>query len=132
MPKASSQRTTFPAPGENVTEGDKKGNLSSAARLGEFRELPPQALRASSPKGTPLRDAGNFIATTKSRPLGEGGIAAGDDGRGNSPAAPAGQKQCGKPPFVSVFHTGFFSPAVCGKLPGMRFQIGEKQTRKPE
>ena len=39
--------------------------------------------RASSPKGTPLRYAGNFIATAKSRPLGEGGIAAGDDGRGN-------------------------------------------------
>ena len=29
---------------------------------------------ASSPKGTPLRYAGNFIATTKSRPLGEGGL----------------------------------------------------------
>ena len=43
-----------------------------------------------------------------------------------------GQKQCGKPQFVSVFHTGFFSPAVCGKLPGAKFQIGEKQTRKPE
>ena len=40
--------------------------------------------------------------------------------------------QCGKPLFVSVFHTGFFSPAVCGKLPGAKFQIGEKQTRKPE
>ena len=29
---------------------------------------------ASSPKGTPLRYAGNFIATAKSRPLGEGGL----------------------------------------------------------
>ena len=38
---------------------------------------------ASSPKGTPLRYAGNLIATAKSRPLGEGGIAAGDDGRGD-------------------------------------------------
>ncbi len=37
---------------------------------------------ASSPKGTPLRYAGNFIATAKSRPLGEGGIAVGDDGKG--------------------------------------------------
>ncbi len=37
----------------------------------------------SSPKGTPLRYAGNLIATAKSRPLGEGGIAAGDDGRGD-------------------------------------------------
>ena len=53
------------------------------SRLGEFRQIPPQALRASSPKGTPLRYAGNFIATAKSRPLGEGGIAVGDDGRGN-------------------------------------------------
>ena len=26
----------FPRPGEDVTAGDKKGNLSSAARLGEF------------------------------------------------------------------------------------------------
>ena len=42
---------------------------------------------ASSPKGTPLRYAGNFPAIAKSRPLGEGGIAAGDDGRG-IPAAP--------------------------------------------
>ena len=44
---------------------------------------------ASSPKGTPYGNAGNFIATAKSRPLGEGGIAAGDDGRGtylNSPS----------------------------------------------
>ena len=41
------------------------------------------ATLASSPKGTPLRCAGNFAATAKSRPLGEGGIAAGDDGRGN-------------------------------------------------
>ena len=38
---------------------------------------------ASSPKGTPLRYAANFPATSKSRPLGEGGIAAGDDGRGD-------------------------------------------------
>ena len=36
----------------------------------------------SSPKGTPYGNAGNFVATAKSRPLGEGGIAAGDDGRG--------------------------------------------------
>ena len=40
------------------------------------------AFAASSPKGTPLGCAGNFIATAKSRPLGEGGIAVGDDGRG--------------------------------------------------
>ena len=33
---------------------------------------------------------------------------------------------------MSVFHTGFFSPAVCGKLPGAKFQIGEKQNRKPD
>ena len=40
------------------------------------------AFAASSPKGTPFSIAANFIATTKSRPLGEGGIAVGDDGRG--------------------------------------------------
>ena len=32
---------------------------------------PPQALRASSPKGTPLRYTGNFTVTAKSRPLGQ-------------------------------------------------------------
>ena len=45
------------------------------------------ATLSSSPKGTPLRYAGNFTITTKSRPLGEGGIAAGDDGRGARPTA---------------------------------------------
>ena len=40
------------------------------------------AFAASSPKGTPLRYAGNLIATTKSRPLGEGVKAVGFDGRG--------------------------------------------------
>ena len=44
---------------------------------------PPQALRASSPKGTPLRYTGNFTVTAKSRPLGEGVKATGFDGRGN-------------------------------------------------
>ncbi len=32
------------------------------------------AALASSPKGTPLRCAGYFAATAKSRPLGEGGL----------------------------------------------------------
>ena len=47
-------------------------------------KVPPQSLlrKASSPKGAPLGTTGNFAATAKSRPLGEGGIAAGDDGRG--------------------------------------------------
>ena len=51
--------------------------------------IPPQSLlrKASSPKGTPYGNAGNFAATAKSRPLGEGGIAAGDDGRGKFPLA---------------------------------------------
>ena len=40
------------------------------------------AALSSSPKGTPLSYAGNFAATAKSRPLGEGVIAIGDDGRG--------------------------------------------------
>ena len=43
------------------------------------------AFAASSPKGTPLRDAANLPATTKSRPLGEGGKAVGFDGRGKLP-----------------------------------------------
>ena len=37
--------------------------------------ITPQALCASSPKGVPLRYAGNFTSTAKSRPLGEGGFA---------------------------------------------------------
>ena len=54
-----------------------------------LRGIPPQSLlrKASSPKGTPYGTAGNFAATAKSRPLGEGGIAAGDDGRGKFPLA---------------------------------------------
>ena len=40
---------------------------------------------ASSPKGAPLGTTGKFAAAAKSRPLGEGGIAAGDDGRGSFP-----------------------------------------------
>ena len=48
------------------------------------RATPSVACGDSSPKGTPYGNAGNFIATAKSRPLGEGGIAAGDDGRGIS------------------------------------------------
>ena len=47
--------------------------------------LPPQSLRDSSPKGAPFGAAAKFPATAKSRPLGEGGIAVGDDGRGASP-----------------------------------------------
>ena len=76
-----------------------------------FFELcgPPQALRASSPKGTPLRYAGNFPATAKAVPLdisprsgrdvapatewGAGGKAAGFDGRGNAPQASAPHKE---------------------------------------
>uniref|UniRef100_UPI003FF08504 hypothetical protein n=1 Tax=Faecalibacterium sp. TaxID=1971605 RepID=UPI003FF08504 len=38
--------------------------------------IPPQSLlrKASSPKGTPYGNAGNFVAAAKSRPLGEGGL----------------------------------------------------------
>ena len=54
------------------------------------------AFAASPPKGTPLSNAGNFAVTTKSRPLGEGGIAAGDDGRGNPPSAKNLEKRCQK------------------------------------
>ena len=56
------------------------------------------AFAASSPKGEPLGTAGNFIATAKSRPLGEGGIAAGDDGGGN----PTLRKEIGKKMSKSV------------------------------
>ena len=38
----------------------------------------------SSPKGAPLRSYRNAPRHYKSRPLGEGGIAAGDDGRGSA------------------------------------------------
>ena len=57
-------------------------------KRGAEGKAPPQSLlrKASSPKGAPLGTTGNFAATAKSRPLGEGGIAAGDDGRGLLPA----------------------------------------------
>ena len=50
MPKAPSQR------GLAATNG---------SRLGEFRELPPQALRASSPKGTPFGGGGKVSGIAK-------------------------------------------------------------------
>ena len=50
MPKAPSQR------GLSATNG---------SRLGEFRELPPQALRASSPKGTPFGGGGKVSGIAK-------------------------------------------------------------------
>ena len=55
------------------------------------------AFAASSPKGTPLGCAGNLIAIAKSRPLGEGGIAVGDDGRG-IPGEPAKVKAVAQSP----------------------------------
>ena len=47
----------------------------AVAFLRDLRKSYPLSLAtlASSPKGTPLRYAGNFAATAKSRPLGEGG-----------------------------------------------------------
>ena len=69
--------------------GMEENGICSAAfcESAALRGIPPQSLlrKASSPKGAPLGTAGNFVATAKSRPLGEGGIAAGDDGRGLSP-----------------------------------------------
>ena len=47
--------------------------VTLVAKVLSVMRKPPQALRASSPKGAPLRNAGNFAATAKSRPLGEGG-----------------------------------------------------------
>ena len=53
-----------PIPEGAVAEGD----------WGSFGRYPLTLTTvASSPKGTPLRYAGNLIATAKSRPLGEGG-----------------------------------------------------------
>ena len=43
---------------------------------------------ASSPKGTPLRYAGNFAATAKSRPLGEGGCERSEQTEGVFPQLP--------------------------------------------
>ena len=47
--------------------------LKSPSQALPLREVPPQSLlrKASSPKGTPLSNAGNFPATTKAVPLGK-------------------------------------------------------------
>ena len=68
MPKAPSQRTTSPAPGEDVTEGDKKGNLAATngSRLGEFRQIPPQALPRQLPQGDAFALCRKLYATAKS------------------------------------------------------------------
>ena len=52
-----------------------------------LRDIFPPAGGSRPSRGTPLRCARNFAATAISRPLGEGGIAAGDDGRGDSRAS---------------------------------------------
>ena len=53
-------------------------NGSCSAAFCESAALRGYPLRlttfASSPKGTPCSNVGNFIATAKSRPLGEGGL----------------------------------------------------------
>ena len=60
------------------TGGVVTGNGSCSAAFCESAALRGYPLRlaalASSPKGTPYGNAGNFIAATKSRPLGEGGL----------------------------------------------------------
>ena len=62
----------FPRPGEDVTEGDKKGNLSSAARLGEFRNEPLPSSPASShlPQGDGFSGGGKLCGSAERRPLG--------------------------------------------------------------
>ena len=59
----------------------------AAAFLRDLRKIYPLSLAtlASSPKGTPLRYAGNFAATAKSRPLGEGGCEHSEQTEGVSP-----------------------------------------------
>ena len=64
--------------------------------------LPPQSLRDSSPKGAPFGAAAKFPATAKSRPLGEGGIAVGDDRRGVPRRAVLSQKAALQMPFSST------------------------------
>ena len=53
--------------------GSCRAAFCESAALGG---IPPQSLlrKASSPKGTPYGNAGNFAAAAKSRPLGEGGL----------------------------------------------------------
>ena len=53
-------------------EVDLRSKDGEGARCQQQYPLSLAAL-ASSPKGTPLDNAENFVATTKSRPLGEGG-----------------------------------------------------------
>ena len=64
--------------------------------------LPPQSLRDTFPKGAPFGAAAKFPATAKSRPLGEGGIAVGDDGRGVPRRAALSQKAALQMPFPSM------------------------------
>ena len=62
-----------------------------------------QSLRLCQlPKGAPFGAAAKFPATAKSRPLGEGGIAAGDDGRGASRRAALSRKAARQLPFPST------------------------------
>ena len=81
----SQNLTVLTAPSEREPLA-KPESLQLSQKLSRYAKGYPLRLTtfASSPKGTPLHYAGNLTAATKSRPLGEGGIAAGDDGRGIS------------------------------------------------
>ena len=66
---------TSPAPGEDVTVGDKRGNLARERLRGRARlsgAAPHPALRATFPQRVKASAvAGNFAAASKGSPLGE-------------------------------------------------------------
>ena len=60
---------------------------------------PPQALTRQLPQGGAFCGGDKAFGIAESRPLGEGGIAAGDDGRGCPPKIPSAknlEKRCQK------------------------------------
>ena len=78
--KASPFEERLPPRRGKMSHSDKKGSVDLRSKDGEGEDacLRTNPLRltafASSPKGTPLGNAGNFAAAAKSRPLGEGGL----------------------------------------------------------
>ena len=86
----------FPRPGEDVTAGDKKGNLSSAARLGEFRQVPLPSCRFASshlPQGDGFSGGGKVSGIAKRRPLGGAGIEQSEMTEGVLPMKKVAQKR---------------------------------------
>ena len=110
MPKAPSQRTTSPGRGK-MSRSDKKGNLSSAARLGEFAPI-----QASAP---PLpQEAGAAAAVSLHDPARENAAPECPRLRSNESPSGAFKRQNG----LALARWRGFAPTSSAGVPGLQIK----------